>query len=76
MAGARLRLGLHGHNRPTQTISPPLRGFLAQQILWASRSFTCVAAAARCGSPDPRQPDHNKDAMGATLLTRMEKTHG
>lgn len=37
---ARLRLGLHGCNRPAKTISPPLRGFLAQQILFASRLST------------------------------------
>lgn len=28
-----------------------------------------VAAAARCGQPVHRLPDHNKDAMGATLVT-------
>src|SRR5690606_3054249 len=33
-----------------------------------------VAAAARCGPPDPRRSDHNKDAMGATLATRKEYT--
>lgn len=37
---ARLRLGLQDCNRPAKTISPPLRGFLAQQILFASRFST------------------------------------
>ncbi len=40
--GHGLRLGLHGCNRPAQTISPALCAFLAQQILWASRSSTLL----------------------------------
>jgi len=53
LAGAQLRLGLHGCNRPAQTMSPPLRGFLAQQILCASRSSTYVAAASGAARPSP-----------------------
>ena len=30
----------------------------------------------RCRPPVPRRPDHNKDAMGATLPTRKENHHG
>jgi len=40
--GHGLRLGLHGCNRLAQTISLALCAFLAQQILWASRSSTLL----------------------------------
>lgn len=77
--GHGLRLGLHGCNRPAQTISPALCAFLAQQILWASRSSTVLRPhrfALRCSQPDPHPWITDKDAMGAILQPRKELHHG
>jgi uncharacterized protein (DUF736 family) len=46
---------------------PALRGFLAQQILFASRLSTALRPQA-VQPARPRRPDHNKDAMGANLV--------
>lgn len=35
-----------------------------------------VATAARCGPPNPRRPDHNKDALARSCSTRKENHHG
>jgi hypothetical protein len=72
---ARLRLGLHGCNRPAKTISPALRAFLAGQILFASRLSTALRPQA-VQPARPRRPDHNKDAMGANLVPPKEIHHG
>lgn len=53
LARERLRLGLHGRNLPAKTISPPLRGFLAQQILFASRFSTLLRPLRGAASPSP-----------------------
>ena len=67
--------GLHGRNLAAKTISPALRAFLAGQILFASRFSTSFRPQA-VRPAHPRRPDHNKDAMGATLFNRKEKHHG
>src|SRR3546814_2393873 len=73
LARARLRLGLHGCNLPAKTISPPLRGFLAQQILFASRFSTAFR-------PQAMQPAHPPPAgsqqgrNGATLFNPKGET--
>ena len=64
---ARLRLGLHGCNRPAQTISPALRAFLARQIFCASRSSTLLRPLRDAARPYPRPRITDKAAMGATL---------
>jgi uncharacterized protein (DUF736 family) len=67
LAMHRLRLGLHGCNRPAQTISPAPGAFLAKQILWASRSFTALRPQAMPPArPSPRRIT-DKAAKGATL---------
>jgi len=65
--GHGLRLGLHGYNRPAQTISPALCAFLAQQILWASRSSTLLRPLCGAASPSLAGRITDKDAMGAIL---------
>jgi len=74
--GHGLRLGLHGCNRPAQTISPALRTFLAQQILWASRSSTLLRPLCGAASPSLTGRITDKDAMGAILQPRKEQHHG
>src|SRR3546814_1367475 len=58
-------LGLHGCNLPAKTISPPLRGFLAQQILFASRFSTAFR-------PQAMQPAHPPPA-GRSAERRVGK---
>lgn len=65
--GNDLRLGLHGCNRLAQTISPALCAFLAQQILWASRSSTLLRPLCGAASPSLAGRITDKDAMGAIL---------
>jgi hypothetical protein len=62
-----LRLGLHGCNRPAQTISPAPCTFLAQQILLASRSSTLLRPLRGAASPSLAGWITDKDAMGAIL---------
>ena len=64
--GARLRLGLHGCNRPAKTISPRC-AFLAATNSFRLPALHCVSTASGATSR-PRRPDHNKDAMGANLV--------
>ncbi len=74
--GRGLRLGLHGCNRPAQTISPAPGAFLAQQILWASRSSTLLRPLRGAASPSRAGRITDKNAMGAILQPRKEIHHG
>jgi uncharacterized protein (DUF736 family) len=68
---ARLRLGLHGCNRPAKTISPPssLRSAASSRSKFFSPPGSPLRFdRKRCSQPVPRRPDHNKDAMGANLV--------
>jgi len=59
---ARLRLGLHGCNRPAKTISPLLRRFLARQILFASRLSTALRPqAVQPARPPPAGSQQGRD---------------
>jgi hypothetical protein len=50
---ARLCLGLHGCNIPAEIISLPLRGFLTEQIISASRLSTLFRPLRGAASPAP-----------------------
>jgi hypothetical protein len=66
---ARLRLGLHGCNRPAKTISPlSLRAHSSRDKFFSPPGSPLRCDRKRCSQPVPRRPDHNKDAMGANLV--------
>lgn len=65
---------LHGCNIPAEIISPPLRGFLGEQIISASRLSTLFRPLHGTAQPGLRRTDHNKDALARPCSTRKEKT--